>query len=381
MGESGLPIFEQYCKDKQWNTVFAFVAGLTYYKHRINNPAFIRVEKGVSKLTSFLILCLFESQNMNSLIGRDVTYVGYSMFRTPLDCHALGYCIANSPVGVTWNIDLRGKDLAAVKSGLMTKVPSTGVIKYLCIHSDSPANLTALQSYPLTGITSIDIRGHLKNAGLFQLSELILQMPSLEELNFCCTGHIVRKGLLKILQQLSRSTVTILDITNTGFCSLLESQDIVSALQRLIHPRMGRLKELRISTIYRYNSSTLASLVCSDSSLQTLHIVIHDNDPFVLRLHENKNLTKLHLEGALNVHIPELKEIIKLERLEHLVLRQLYITVENCKSLEEVVMALKDNKTLKVIEIGTVSLHPQTHDELAIFKRIWSLDPRLKHCD
>ena len=71
-------------------------------------------------------------------------------------------------------------------------------------------------------------------------------MTNLEKLdiqrNPCTEGGV--DGLLKVLQQLSYSNVSKLNIKDTGYCKLLHVTDHYSIMTQLIDPSSGKLKEL-----------------------------------------------------------------------------------------------------------------------------------------
>ena len=163
-------------------------------------------------------------------------------------------------------------------------------------------------------------------------------------------------GLLKILQQLSHSNVTILDITGTGVCELLKdsSHDYYSAMKALICPPSGRLEELHVGDIDG-EDDTLAGLVSGPSSLKTLMLYYPNLSPHVLYL-SNTCLTTLQIESGVfgvpdNDISPDMATIVEHNKtLQHLEYGT--CSINDIDSLKTLVCALSNNNTLKSIGIG-----------------------------
>ena len=234
----------------------------------------------------------------------------------------------------------------------------------------------------------------LTNADLILLSELIPHMTCLKTLGI--TGNNViygdQDGLLKILQQLSHSNVTTLDIKDTGFCRLLRDSphDFYSALKQLVCPSSGKLEELWVGDKDDDDGyGRLASLVFAPSSLKSLKLYYTSLSGHVSSLKKNTCLTKLTLwhhdwseQAPHNIaHILEHNKT-----LQHLELNWLF--KHNIDAVRTIVLALPGNNTLKSIELHILdpghSLQ-EVHDphEVSRYMRTHheelTLDPRIHY--
>ena len=199
---------------------------------------------------------------------------------------------------------------------------------------------------PLQDIRVLRLRDYKLTTDLVHLFELIPKMPSLEYLDLQnsrpCQDD---SGFLKVLQQLSHSNVTTLDIKDTGFCLMLRKSnshrgDYISALKSLIHPSSGRLQELRAGDAIAFGDEdddvcdTLASLLCPPTSLSTLRL-------------GNDHLTKLSPAGqSLVIKIVKHNKTLQFLRVEAYV-------EENDYFLSAIADALQENTTLERVEVNS----------------------------
>ena len=273
---------------------------------------------------------------------------------TALDLYALGYCIANFHTGVPWSV-VNQKLLTPFLCGLKTNAPSVGVIQQLHL-SDSPD--VHVRELPLNDLIVLRlVLVSLTDADLIYLSEHIPNMTHLKKLHISHLKKDVQShedGLLKILQQLSHSNVTTLNITETGVCRLLKDSphDYYSAIKALICPPSGRLEELRVCD-GDGEDDTLAGLVSGPSSLKTLELCYPNLSPHVPYLMNNTCLTTLriaigYLSGDDILHMVTIVEHNK--TLQHLEFGA--CNVVDIDSLRTLVGALSSNNTLKSIGIG-----------------------------
>lgn len=116
---------------------------------------------------------------------------------------------------------------------------------------------------------------NLTNTDMVHLSELIPRMTCLKLLDVSGNHFLSRHngGLLKVLQQLYHSSVTTLDIVNSGFPRTLP-YDIYSALKDLIEPSSGRLEELCIGDVLGHNNDEVMKIASSPSSLPLSSCII-----------------------------------------------------------------------------------------------------------
>ena len=363
LGSSGLEVFKQYDKDKDWEVVWRFVAGLIKFKGYEGHMDSLFIESNEDhKITLELsfIQCLFEAQTMDlfsSLFRTSPTiahvdaYVG-----TALDSYALGYCIANFHTGVPWSVVIY-QLLTPFLCGLKTNAPSVGVIQQLHL-LDSPD--VDVRELPLNDLIVLRlVLLSLTNADLISLSEHVPNMTHLKKLHI---SHLNKKvqlhedGLLKILQQLSYSNVTALDITETGVCRLLKDspRDYYSTMKALICPSSGRLEELCVGD-RGGDDDTLAGLVSGPSSLKTLKLYNPNLSPHVPCLVNNTCLTTLHIATGSDVmtvdKISHMATIVEHNKtLQHLEYGR--CSVDHIDSLRILVGALSSNNTLKSIRVG-----------------------------
>ena len=369
LSSNGLEAFKQHGKDKRWNVVWRFVAGLTkfegYDNYITDDDVFIKSKENYKIcLSLFFIQCLFEAQavdHFSSIFETPPTIIHVEVIGTVLDSYAVGYCIANFHTGVSWSVDITGeKDLTSFICGLNTNVPSVGVVEKIHITKCKDVNI---REFPLvlldvTVLSMVSCDDHV--------SELISNMTCLKELDIEY-NNFTEDGMFKTLQQLLHSNVTTLNIVDTGFCKFLmhSRQDFYSALKFLICPSSGKLEKLCVG--YRINiydgdyddySDSLASLVSGPSSLKYLSLVFPS--PSCLSSHipylqNNTCLTTLHIlmefnTGDVEILLAIAKIVDHNKTLQHLVMDYI-VFVEKMDSLRTLAGAISRNKTLLSIEV------------------------------
>ena len=243
LGSSGLKVFKQYGKKKRWNVVWRFVAGLAKFKGyecHIDSLFIESNEDHEITLKLFFIQCLFEAQTMDhfsSLFRTSPTTAHVdTLGGTALDSYALGYCIANFHTGVPWSVKIHVY-LTPFMCSFKTNAPSVGVIQQFHLNT---CQIVDIRELPLNDLVVLKLEYLI--ADLISLSEHIPHMSHLKELSIShfqknCV-QFYEDGLLEILQQLSHSNVTILDITETGVDRLLKDSphDYYSVIKTLICP-------------------------------------------------------------------------------------------------------------------------------------------------
>ena len=118
LGSSGLEVFKQHGKDKRWNVVWRFVAGLTKFRHyesQMDSDLFIKSRnEHETEISIFSIHCLFEAQSIDyfSSIFRiaSATWVNTSNC-TPLEKYMIDFCIT------TFDLLLTKKNQPASNTG------------------------------------------------------------------------------------------------------------------------------------------------------------------------------------------------------------------------------------------------------------------------
>jgi hypothetical protein len=321
----------------------------------------------------FLFQCLFEAQSAKYLFSTLKTtsttaLIDVECNSIALDAYAVGYFIANFPIGVSWDVTIHGGGHHSFTGGLNTNVPSAGVINRLQWTSGILAvDISDLKPHHLIGTTALGFNQfRLTNTGMIHLSELIPHLTSLKELTIACQSG-QEDGLLKVLQQLCHSNVTSLDIGDTKVV-----HDYVSALRCLMHPSSGKLEHLRV------DGDQLVDLLSAPSSLKSLFLVTQCVPSHAVYLKNNTNLTRLELHSGCIVEdeVPALIDIVKYNwTLKVLVLRSFTVGDKGCiDHLRPLVSALHDNNTLLTIEIhvdlGVFRYLKETCEELTLDSRI-----------
>ena len=365
LSSSGLKVFEQH-EDMRWNVVWRFVSGLTKFKGyegHMDSLFIVSNEDHEITLALSFIQCLFEAQTMDhfsSLFRTSPTTAHVDAFGgTALDLYALGYCIANFYTGVPWSVKIN-QNLTPFWCGLKTNTASVGVIIKLHLHHYFFSSVAInVRELPLDDLIVLKFEGlSLTDADLIFLSEHIPHMTHLKELHIRHLKEEVQlheDGLLKILQQLSHSNVTTLDITGTGVCKLLKDSphDYYSAIKALICPPSGRLEELHVGDLFG-DDDTLADLVFGPSSLKTLKLTDIEISLHVPYLMNNTCLTTLHIGRVLGIFVDDISHIATIvehnKTLQHLEFGRL--GAQDIDSLRTLVDALSSNNTLKSIRVG-----------------------------
>ena len=250
----GLEVFEQYGGDEHWNIVWRFVAGLTKFEYFQGHVKLVNKE-GAVELDNLHIQYLFEAQDSTYFHSAPAPkYFKVTLdYKSALDEYALGYCISSIAKGMTWKVNFSiDNDIISAeyftKPFMINNSPSVGAIEVLSFYNVRP-QLCEFKHLPLQEIRVLELSGcELINTDLLHLSELITNMPSLEKLYLKDNEFTPQDdGLLKVLQQLSHSNVTTLNVNLTDFNMLFQSNsthDYLSALKSLINPLSGRLLKL-----------------------------------------------------------------------------------------------------------------------------------------
>ena len=419
MSDSGVELFRNRGKDKRWNVVWRFVAGLRGSMYLDSSSVGVWIED--DRLSVFFIQCLFEAQRVKidfqSTFRKDMSCAALRNCAS-LDYYALGFCIANCTTAESsWKVvfvDTSSDQIYTFTQGLMTNKYSTGVIKLLHVGMDPIAKTNCVKylhecmftaaTSPLCSITDLRIYGALlaSNVERIQLFELISHMPHLQKLDIpWCDLHNApgspycacrdTDGLLKFLQYLTHSKVTSLDIRHTGLEYFLEqsplAQDYCAAIQALISPP-SNLRELRIhphDDSCHEGSLTLIGLVSSPSTLRKLYLEL-SGDCFLLNAFEtNNHIAELEIV-YLTDHsspgenwpalVPDVVRIIQHNTtLETLKLEELDYHKDDI--LRDIATAVQSNKTLRHVHITLRIDYGDQRDETQLEKTLQAIDPRI----
>ena len=307
LGSSGLEVFKQHGKDKRWNIVWRFVAGLTkfeHYKGHMDSDLFIESRED-SEISLFTIQCLFEAQSVDhfsSILARPFLRFHSTYNCTALDTYAIGFCIANFYTKAARSVDIYNYSTPFM-CGLKKKT-SRASIGMLDVH-ECPVDgsvLKAILPYHLSFLRFHECS--FTNDDLINLSELIPDMTNLKRLELYFDEDVNYKdlehGLFHILQQLFHSNVTTLALGYPGFCRSLRDSphDLSSALKKLVCPSSGTLEYLLVGSACVVDdddddSGLLASLVSAPSSLKSLTLESTSLSGHESYLKNNTCLTKL----------------------------------------------------------------------------------------
>ena len=336
LGCEGKELFQQYASNERWNVVWQFVAGLTHFEHYKglieSNHAFCTTKSEYTLVSKQFLQCLFESQNSENFLETNKYYnINFSQSSSlllDLDFYILGYCIANFLPSIGWSISISIKNnpFHYFLCGLKTKIPCTGYFESFTV-SHWIVNLAELEVVLQYGVTSMFFDGcAISSADLIRFCDLICipRIPSLQKLSFSFVDFKCN-DLLMLFQQLSRSNVTDLNITD--FCN----KDV-----KLELPSFRRLEKLSIGKMYFPNKLILS--IPEHSSLNTLDLCLYNTD--ISQLHLETNTTLIHL-----------KIVNDLQCINY---------------IEDVVKILNHNKTLQSMELMPFSFFPDKRDYDAV---------------
>ncbi len=316
------------------------------------------------RVTPFLAQCLYEAQERVDwgspletscvTFGNSYTYTQLS----PLDCFAVGYCVAASKW--VWDLNflyckLEPEMVKSVVCGLKSKQEINGSIRKLDlsgnpIGAEGVAHLLELPHEILQGISYLGVSEcDLDSAALDLLSRLVPNMTNMRRLDIRVNpaGH---GGTVKVLKALSTvNQLQTLDITNIN----LGPTDI-TALSQLIRPSVGSVKELRIGDqeLSQDHTEIMLKAVLCPSSLESLCLIhVHLTTDVATLLQDNHNLVKLAITdctpGTLS-HIAEgLHSQTTLRKLD-VVLFIEQLTTNDVMALSEM---LRKNRSLKTMTL------------------------------
>ena len=380
----GLEVFEQYGGDKRWNVVWRFVAGLTKFKHfqgHVNRVLHLYIVKeNAVELNSFYMQHLFEAQDMTYFHSTpapkhfEITLIEYwSQF----DEYVLGYCISSTSTRVIWEVSIFGDDSKSIeyftKPFMIKNLPRVGVIEKLQLHNVRP-QLCEFKHLPLQEIRVLKlICCELTNTDLIHLSGILPNMLTLEDLDLGWNAIPPQDdGFLKVLQQLSLSNVTTLNVDNTGFCRLFQSNSphiigYISALKSLVNLSSGRLQKLAAHVAHNKSDDygTLTSLLSPPSTLKRLSLPC-------LRLLFEDNTCSLHATAWDSSQQSLVLKIVKYNTtLQHLTLKldmDMHAQIKD-NFMSAIADVLQENTTLQRVEV-TCRFGISQHRALTFDKRL-----------
>ena len=374
----GLEVFESHGDDKRWNVVWRFVAGLTKFEHFQGHIMEHVNEENDAVLTDHFIQCLFEAQTFTYFHFPPAPTICNCKLSsaTPLDMYALGYCISRIPTGMAWEITCCSSQVEYFTKPFMKNPHSANVIKKLHFRC-STFQLCEFKHLPLQEVSVLHLVDfHDSSASVHSsthISELISNMPSLEDLGL--DGYRFAHesdGFLKVLQQLSHSNVTTLNIKHTAILKESNSRhDYISALKSLIDPSLGKLKELGVGDGFN-DDGTLACLLSAPFSLRKLYL--HLPNLSLSHFEDNSCLTTLGVT-VWSDHQKYPVKIVKHNKTLQYMKLGIYLNADpdayDPPILSAMADALKENSTLQKIEVGCCSdCHISQHEAFTREERL-----------
>ncbi len=284
------------------DVVWRFVAGLTGFGRIGWELIQSRRGRGVDRVSSFLVQCLYEAQEKavcESVLGR--SEVKYNEPSSVFDCFAIGYCIAVSRC--TWKVQFGARSFGPesvemLVCGLRSQEEVCGSIDSLDLGNnpigrEGMAHLKEMPRRLLQQLSHLDVHGcKLDGTALDLLSEITPTIPSIDiSENPAGDGEMV-----KLLQSLA--TANNLHTLDMGRVPI-GSDDVVS-LSHLIRPS-GSLKKLIIGDKHMQRDCVelLLKTVLSPSSLEHLTLWEVDFPSLSLApLKGNCNITTLEFWGG-----------------------------------------------------------------------------------
>ena len=405
LGSSGLEVLKQHGKDKRWNVVWRFVAGLTkfeHYKGHMDSDLFIESgEDSETSISLFTIQCLFEAQSVDHfspILARTQLQFYLKPGCTALDAYATGFCIANFYTKAARSVNIYNYSTHFM-CGLKKKTPRASIdLLDIYFHPVDGSALKAILPYHVDFLRFYHCS--FTNDDLIHLSKLIPDMTSLETFHLYFRNDANYKdldhGLLHILQQLSYSNVTSLTISYPDFCRSLRdsTHDLSSALKKLVCPSCGILEDLKV---YKYSvgdddddddddddSGLLASIVSAPSSLKSLDLESTSLSGHVSYLKNNTCLTKLACSPIdWSGQVAHLVQILEHNTtLQHLNL--CFDIDDNIDAMKTIIVeALPKNQNLHHIVIS-ISGTGDSNDEILSYMRTHheelTQDQRIEYC-
>ena len=387
--QKGLELFEQHGRDGPWHVVWIFVAGLTGFELfkgiSMKSEAFVNKTKDDKlNLSGMLIHCLYEAQineSEYSAIFEGSSNVEITFVHAPLDKYALGYCIARSPPTIFWDVGLYGGSSDSLIWGLRSRAKCKGIMKTLDLDSCFlSANLKECPTNILQSITHFCMKedSFYKHdpAVYTHLCESIPSLCNLSTLKLRPQQPFQEADLIMLLDKISTSKVSYLIIGSLHH-DILEKEQIILAMSKLIHPLSGTLQNLAIfqhvSKIIDTQTS-LCTVLYNSSSLRELYVGFHNPSPLAL-LETNTCLTRITIECFWNKeHAESIASLLQ----KNTTLRCLILKFLHCQNQIELLKIITCN-----IEANTALQRFEFHTDgvNAILQELSRLknDPRIHY--
>ena len=306
-----------------------------------------------------------------------------------------GYCIANILTGMSFGVYLlpNSKSLAFQHfiCGLKTNVPSVGYIEELHVQREVFSH-SGLEYCSLQRLTSLGLRScDLTETDMIHLSELIPRMTCLTKLDisFNVIRCVQEDCFVKVLQALSHSRVTTLNIMHTDFCKN-QSESFLAALKQLIDPSCGTLEEMLVGDYPRTvkMNSRVIDCLSAHSSLKSLTLYV-DTPSLLSPLTSNTCLIELRVTVSSSslIGMPAYSNlaclvselVVSNKTLKHLTIERFKLS-KDYSALKVIVASLHHNKTLLKLKVG-LKYPPTVYETAFQYARDHdselTLDPRI----
>ena len=300
-----IDVFREYSGLSHLDGMWKFLAGITCFESSMWDA--VKAELCTEgTLNTFVLRCMYEAHEQvscESVLGSSTVVfpqAHYGEEVLPVDCFALGCCLAHSKCTLTLRIRLDTEMLRMLTLGLKSSPKVSSMIDTLFLRPPITQTTAAiLNNLPPKVIEGLDL-SHCKlgKAELNSISVVIANMVNLKHLDI--RGNPVgEEGLVQLLRELSKcSNLQSLSMINTG----VGSRDI-EALAVLIAPSYS-LRELKVGDEEMPPEcvSLLVNTVFAQSSLHSLHLWFTDLRPSMGTLSEllrlNSNVSKLEMHAC-----------------------------------------------------------------------------------
>ena len=301
-------IFQQYSGLDHLQNMWKFLAGLTGFRSIVWDLAKAQI-CSTGTLNPFVLQCMYEAHGQvtcEHVAG--TSNVVFSQVQCgdqfqPIDCYALGCCLARSACSLSLRFCLDAEMLRMLALGLKSSgVPMiASTIETLFLRLPvTCATVDRLAELPPDVVQGLDLsHTNADQSVMMSLAKSIpVSMPGLKRLEI--RGNPIGQGglVLPLHALLSCNHLQSLSMMNTK----IGCRDI-AALANLTMPG-GSLKELRIGDEGMPDECVkmLVSTVFASSSLEALHVWLVDlrscMDSLSTLLESNRNLRKLEFHGC-----------------------------------------------------------------------------------
>ena len=299
-------IFRDYSTLPHLEGMWRFLAGITGFESAIWDLVKAEMCQDAT-LSPFVLRCFYEAHERiacETVLNSSEMSFPQAQFGKevlPLDCFAIGCCLAHSTCTLSLRLRLNTEMLHMLALGLRSSSTEVhSMIKTLFLRPPlSEQTVAQLGKLPLYILQGLDLsHSKLDPTTLDTLSTIIPKMVNLKHLDI--RGNPLGKGgTVKLIQSLSHlNNLHSLNIINTGIgCDDIEALfSVISNLSALKELQLGD-ESMPVECI-----NLLVCAVFSHSSLESVHIWLVNLEAHMNHLSEmlkdNSNITKLEFHGC-----------------------------------------------------------------------------------